>query len=75
MKLCQCTHEPLVVRIVFDNGNNQTEVFELCRLCQELEVFMDFIISKEAILENNDAEVKFRHQTSAIKSSELEMIT
>jgi len=44
-------------------------------LCQELEVFNDFVITKERILEENDAEVKFPHPTSAIKSSELEMIT
>ena len=66
--LQQCVHYPHVVRITFDVGNNQTKSFELCRLCQELEVFNDFVITKERILEENDAEVKFPHPTSAIKS-------
>ncbi len=76
MKLHQCIHHPHVVRITFDIGNNQTEIFELCRLCQEFEVFRDFIITKEGIFKNNKTtEVKFSHITSAESSPAQEIIT
>ncbi len=73
MKLTQCAHKPHVVRIVFDKGNNQTQIFELCKLCQEFEVFNDFIITKEAILENKTTEVKFSSHTSADTSNTKEI--
>ena len=75
MNLSQCAHEPHVVRIVFDNGNNQTQIFELCRLCQELEVFRDFIITKEEILEKKTDEVQFTDRTSTDTPPRMEMLT
>jgi hypothetical protein len=75
MSLSQCAHKPHEVRIVFDNGNNQTQIFELCRLCQELEVFRDFIITKEEILEKKTDEVQFTDRTSADTPPRMEMIT
>jgi len=75
MNHCQCTHEPHAVRIVFDNGNNQTQIFELCKLCQELEVFRDFRVSKEEILEKKTDEVQFVDRTSTDSPPEKEMIT
>ncbi len=75
MTLCQCVHKPHAVRIVFDKGNNQTQIFELCNLCQEFEVFNDFIVTKEAILDHETAEVQFVDGTSADTSPRQEMIT
>ena len=75
MNYCQCAHKPHAVRIVFDKGNNQTQIFELCALCQELDVFRDFIISKEEILENKTDEVQFLDRTSSDTSQTQEMIT
>lgn len=75
MKLTQCAHKPHTVRIVFDKGNNQTQIFELCALCQEFEVFRDFIITKEEILENKTAEVLSSNCTSADSPPVMEMIT
>lgn len=75
MNICQCAHKPHSVRIVFDNGNNQTQIFELCGLCQELEVFRDFIITKEEILEKKTDEVQFVDRTSTDAPPQMEMIT
>ncbi len=75
MNYCQCAHKPHAVRIVFDKGNNQTQIFELCALCQELDVFRDFIISKETILENKTAEVLSSNCTSADSPPVMEMVT
>jgi hypothetical protein len=75
MNLCQCAHEPHTVRIVFDSGCNQTQIFKLCRLCQEFEVFRDFIITKEEIIKKKTDEVQFPHRTSTDTPPRMEMIT
>ena len=49
MKFNQCSHSPHVIKITFDIGDAQIEVYQLCKFCKELEVFRDFVMSEEYI--------------------------
>ncbi len=51
MRFSQCTHLPHAIKITFDIGDAQMEVYQLCKFCKELDVFRDFILSKEVLSE------------------------
>jgi len=50
MPVKTCNHTPHVSRITFDVGNGQVVIYELCKDCQELDVFSENILDREEIV-------------------------
>ena len=40
------------MKITFDIGDNQISEYTLCKNCENMPVFRDFILSKEIVTEN-----------------------
>lgn len=45
----ECKHPPHVFRIIYDVGEKQTSTYRLCKTCQTIPDFQNYIIAKQEI--------------------------